>query len=84
MLSFDIFPLLNGSASNIREDLIVQSGNGILSLIEGDWKLITSSGGGGMWSQEILATRDTLTGQWQNVQLITLVKIRLRPIIWLC
>ena len=71
--SFDIFPLLNGSASNIREDLIVQSGNGILSLIEGDWKLITSSGGGGRWSQKgILATRDTLTGQWQNVQLYNL------------
>lgn len=71
--SFDILPLLNGSASNIREDLIVQSGNGILSLIEGDWKLITSSGGGGMWSQKgILATRDTLTGQWQNVQLYNL------------
>jgi hypothetical protein len=46
--SFDIFPLLNGSSTNIRENLIVQSGNGILSLIEGDWKIITSSGGGGV------------------------------------
>jgi arylsulfatase A len=71
--SFDIFPLLNGSSTNIRENLIVQSGNGILSLIEGDWKIITSSGGGGIWSQKgVLAVQDTLMDKWQNVQLYNL------------
>ena len=71
--SFDIFPLLNGSSTNIHENLIIQSGNGILSLIEGDWKIITSSGGGGIWSQKgVLAVQDTLMDKWKNVQLYNL------------
>ena len=82
--SFDIFPLLKGSSTNIRENLIVQSGNGILSLIEGDWKIITSSGGGvcGLrkWS---LPYKTLLWINGKTLNYTTLVRIQLRLIIGL-
>lgn len=71
--SYSILPLLSGKEERVRKDLIVQSGNGILSLIDGDWKLIMSSGGGGMWSKKgELPKFDPNSNRWINVQLYDL------------
>lgn len=44
--SRSLLPLLGGKTPE-RKRLVSQSGNGILSYIEGDWKLIAGSGSGG-------------------------------------
>lgn len=49
--SYSFFPLLNGGSGAMRETLVTQSGNGILSIRRGEWKLILSSGSGGSWSE---------------------------------
>ena len=48
--SYNMMPLFMGKTTSIREALVAQSGEGILSIQKGDWKLIPCSGGGGKWS----------------------------------
>ena len=71
--SYSLMPLWRQTSQKVRDHLIVQSGNGILALLEGDWKLITSSGGGGMWSGNGDAPHyDQETQTWHLVQLFDL------------
>lgn len=75
--SYSILPiLLNSAEEPMRKSLVKQSGNGILSIQQGKWKLIMSSGSGGSWSYpkgELPVS--TFSGgilTWQNVQLYNL------------
>lgn len=73
--SYNILPIIEGKDSEIREALVTQSGEGILSLQKGDWKLVLCSGGGGKWSGVgYLPVQETVNGQkvWNNVQLFNL------------
>jgi len=52
--------------------LVTQSGEGILSIQKGPWKLVLCSGGGGKWNKPGgLPLLNTQNGKqvWQNVQL---------------
>jgi len=49
--SYSFLPLLKGESDRSRASLVTQSGNGILSIQRGEWKLIMSSGSGGSWSE---------------------------------
>jgi arylsulfatase A len=75
--SYNMLDIFLGSGSSIsREAIITQSGNGILSIQQGDWKLITSSGSGGSWSEprgELTCGKlsDDLI-HWSNIQLYNL------------
>lgn len=59
-----------------RSALVAQSGNGVLSLIRGEWKLIAGSGSGGSLNPYGIPDRlpeyDASTGMWRNVQLYNL------------
>lgn len=46
--SFNMMPVLEGKAINVREDMVVQSGQGILSMQKDNWKLILCEGSGGV------------------------------------
>ena len=70
--SYDMIPLWNGETDGVRRDMVVQSGNGILSLIDGQWKLITSSGGGGLWSEKGELAQLGPDSVWTNAQLYDL------------
>lgn len=51
--SHNQLPLFLGDGKSQRnvETLVTQSGNGILAIQQGKWKMILSSGGGGSWTQ---------------------------------
>ena len=70
---YDISNALMGKNHVARNQLIAQSGNGILSIQTPDWKLILSSGGGGNWSPAgKLPERILLpdgSREWKNIQL---------------
>lgn len=72
--SYNILPLLKDpSSENSRKALVTQSGNGILAIQQGDWKLILSSGGGGSWTYPkgelpVLVSKGA-DQIWDNVQL---------------
>ncbi len=75
--SYSMLTLLLGKDDRAkRGSLIKQSGNGILSIQQGKWKLIMSSGSGGSWSKPkgTLPVADTSgeTVAWKNVQLYNL------------
>jgi arylsulfatase A-like enzyme len=71
--SFDFSPVLHGKTGKVRNEIVGQSGNGVLSIQTFEWKLILSSGGGGSWNlagalpKKILNNDGTST--WENVQL---------------
>lgn len=70
--------ILGKNEKPVRESLITQSGNGILSIQKGDWKLITSSGSGGSWSEPRGEPADFEQGEdsnrWINIQLYNLAE----------
>lgn len=72
--SYSILPLLKDpSGENSRKAMVTQSGNGILAIQKGDWKLILSSGGGGSWTYPkgelpVLVSKGN-DQIWANVQL---------------
>ena len=75
--SYSVLPLLLGEDDRTtRVSLVKQSGNGILSIQRGKWKLIMSSGSGGSWSKPggELPQADTTESSvsWSNVQLYNL------------
>lgn len=77
--SYNILPLFsNPSLQNIRDAVVTQSGNGMLAIQKGGWKLILSSGGGGSWTHPKgnLPVRVSENGQmfWDNIQLYNLKK----------
>jgi len=70
--SYNMLPVFLGKAeSPVRPAMVTQSGNGILAIQEGDWKLIMSSGSGGSWTKPKgeLPFFNASEQQWQNVQL---------------
>jgi len=70
--SFDLLPVFEGKSQGVRQALVTQSGEGILSMQKGDWKLVTCSGGGGKWNPVgDLAVLESDGGRqlWKNVQL---------------
>lgn len=78
--SHNKLPLLLNGHKNHRnnEALVTQSGNGILAIQQGKWKLILSSGGGGSWIQPkgkitwVKPISKKLV--WNNIQLYNLEK----------
>jgi len=75
--SYSVLPLLLGEKEQLTgRSLVKQSGNGILSIQKGHWKLIMSSGSGGSWSKPggELPQADTTESSvsWSNVQLYNL------------
>ena len=75
--SFNLLPIFNDpSHQGVRDALVTQSGNGVLAIQKGDWKLILSSGGGGSWSHPKgeLPTKVEKKGnfEWENIQLYNL------------
>jgi arylsulfatase A-like enzyme len=75
--SYNMLPALLGiNRKPVREALVSQSGNGILALQQGEWKLVMSSGGGGSWTkpQGEMPVCDTKDGrcEWKNIQLYNL------------
>jgi arylsulfatase A-like enzyme len=77
--SHDILPLLFGNeGADGIDERVFQSGNGILALQRGPWKLIMSSGSGGSRSEPKgeLPYRGRVEGKviWKNVQLYHLEK----------
>lgn len=73
--SYNILPVIEGKTKVAREALVTQSGEGILSIQKGDWKLVLCSGGGGKWSGiGHLPVKETVNGKqiWKNVQLFNL------------
>lgn len=76
--SFDITPILRGQSENIRDNLIVQSGEGVLSIIQDKWKLILCAGSGGKLGQSAyvgsLPELSLIEGKpvWKNIQLYNL------------
>ena len=74
--SVDMLPVLEGKTKSGRKALVAQSGEGVLSIQEGDWKLVTCSGGGGMWNPVGQPARVRFEGEhavWENVQLYNTV-----------
>lgn len=70
--SYNILPLLTGASEKVRPALVTQSGEGILSIQDKDWKLILCEGGGGKWTTPGgLPQLDSAGGSpvWKNVQL---------------
>jgi len=45
--SFSILPLIHGSDQAVRKSIVMQSGNGMMMIRKGDWKLIVGLGSGG-------------------------------------
>lgn len=70
--SYNMLPLFEGRTPHVRDALVTQSGEGILSIQKNDWKLVLSSGGGGKWNGKgELPYLEIIEGQkiWKNVQL---------------
>lgn len=75
--SYNMLPVMLGkNTAPIRESIVTQSGNGILSYHKGKWKLIMSSGSGGSWSKpkgELPVMVENEEGlKWENIQLYDL------------
>lgn len=73
--SYNILPVFIDGSRDVRQDVVVQSGEGILSIQKRNWKLILCSGGGGKWNPVgSLPVLDTVAGipLWKNVQLYNL------------
>lgn len=73
--SYNMLPVFTGESRDVREALVAQSGEGILSIQKGDWKLVLCSGGGGKWNKAGgLPVLDAGADKpvWKNVQLYDL------------
>lgn len=75
--SYNMLPAFKDpGVHNIRESLVTQSGNGILAIQKGDWKLILSSGGGGSWTHPTgklpVFNIEDGENEWENIQLYNL------------
>lgn len=73
--SYNMLPLFEGKSKVVRDAVVTQSGEGVLSIQKGDWKLVLCSGGGGKWNKPGgLPLLDTQAGKpvWKNVQLFNI------------
>ena len=69
--SVNFLPVLAGTQAEsdpVRENLVVASGNGTMTIRDGDWKLITGLGSGGFSKpSRIQPKKDGPTGQLYNL-----------------
>jgi arylsulfatase A-like enzyme len=63
--SYNLLPTLHNPAEVIRKDLVHHSGDGMLALRQGDWKLIAGKGSGG-WTR-VKTSKSDPAGQLYNL-----------------
>ena len=70
--SYNLLPVFKDGFKKVRKALVVQSGEGILSIQKENWKLILCAGGGGKWNEVKGFTyldSSAIKPTWKNVQL---------------